>query len=29
VKTAIEALKAQTETLVDVATALGITLNLE
>jgi putative iron-regulated protein len=29
VKTAIDALKAQTETLVDVATALGITLNLE
>jgi putative iron-regulated protein len=29
VKAAIEALRAQTETLVDVATALGITLNLE
>ncbi|KFA88858.1 imelysin family protein [Archangium violaceum] len=29
VKAAIEALEAQTETLVDVATALGITLNLE
>ncbi len=29
VKTAIEALRAQTETLVDVATALGIELNLE
>jgi putative iron-regulated protein len=29
VKTAIDALQAQTDTLVDVATALGITLNLE
>lgn len=29
VKAAIDALRAQTETLVDVATALGITLNLE
>ncbi|MFE8602129.1 imelysin family protein [Archangium violaceum] len=29
VKAAIDALEAQTETLVDVATALGITLNLE
>ncbi|AKJ07134.1 putative iron-regulated protein [Archangium gephyra] len=29
VKAAIDALKAQTDTLVDVATALGITLNLE
>lgn len=29
VKAAIEALRAQTDTLVDVATALGITLNLE